>query len=293
MSGAPVIFDRVAVRRARDRAAAGFADVDFLFREAGDRLLERLGDVTRTFAAALDLSAGRSGLAGRLPAAHTVHADLSPAMVARAPAPRLCADEEWLPFADKSFDLVVSVLSMHWVNDLPGSLIQINRAMQPDGLFTAVLAGGETLTELRQCLTRAESESRGGAAPRVSPMTDVRDVGGLLQRAGFAMPVADTERLTVSYGDPLTLVRELRAMGGANALTDRERKPLRRDVLARALTLYRDRFGDGDGRVPVTVDLIFAAGWSPGPDQPKPKAPGSAKTRLADALGTSEGRLPR
>ncbi|MBB4212069.1 methyltransferase family protein [Rhodothalassium salexigens DSM 2132] len=295
MTAPPRIFDRQAVRRHRDRAAPGFADVDFLFAAAADALLERLGDVRRDFDVALDLSAGRSGLAGRLPARHTIAADLSPAALARTGpgTPRLAADEEWLPFAEASLDLVVSVLSLHWVNDLPGSLIQINRALKPDRLFSAVLMGGETLRELRHCLTEAEAELRGGVAPRISPMADVRDLGGLLQRAGFAMPVADTERLTVRYADPVTLLRELGAMGEGNALADRERCALRRDVLARAVELYGARYAGGDGRVPMTVDLIFLAGWSPGPDQPKPLQPGSAKQRLADALDTREVRVPR
>ena len=223
-------------------------------------------------------------------------ADLSRGMLDRpdrGPRLRLVADEERLPFAPQSFDLAVSLLSLHWTNDLVGALVQIRRALKPDGLLIAALFGGATLTELRQSLLQAEAEISDGAGPRVSPFADALDAAGLLQRAGFALPVSDVDRITVRYDHPLKLMADLRAMGEASALADRPRRALSRRVLARMSDIYAERFGLEDGRVPATFELITLTGWAPHASQPKPLKPGSAKMRLADALGVAEQRLAR
>ncbi len=195
-------------------------------------------------------------------------------------------DEERLPFRDESLDLMVSSLALHWTNDLPGALVQIRRALRPDGLFIGSLFGGATLTELRQSLIQAESELTGGAGARISPFADTPDTAALLQRAGFALPVADIDRVQASYGHPLQLLRDLRAMGEGNVLA--VRGPLPRRVLARACELYIERFSRPDGRVTATFEIITMTGWSPHPDQQQPLRPGSARMRLADALGVRE-----
>ena len=201
---------------------------------------------------------------------------------------RVQADEERLPFADESLDLLVSTLALHWTNDLVGALIQIRRALKPDGLFLGAVLGGGTLMELRQSLVQAESELSDGAGLRVSPFADVLDAAGLLQRAGFAMPVADIDRVTVRYASALELIRDVRAMGESNVLFDRAKKPLSRAVLARAAAVYHERFAGPDGRIPATFDIVVMTGWAPHPDQQKPLRPGSAQVRLADALHVRE-----
>ena len=203
-------------------------------------------------------------------------------------APDIAGDEELLPLAPQSVDLVVSVLSLHLVNDLPGALAQIRRALKPDGLFLGALLGGETLNELRQSFFVAESELTGGASPRVAPFAELRTAGALLQRTGFALPVIDQDRRIVRYASALGLMRDLRAMGCANPLVERDRRPLRRDVLARAVAVYAERFADPDGRVRATFDVISLSGWAPHESQQQPLKPGSAKARLADALKTTE-----
>ncbi len=226
-----------------------------------------------------------------------VEADLSAAMLGGRAGPRLVVDEERLPFALESIDLVVSTLSLHWTNDLVGALVQIRRILKPDGLFIGAFLGGATLTELRQCLMAAEAEISGGAALRVSPFADAIDGAGLLQRAGFALPVSDVDRVTVRYTHPLSLLRDLRAMGETNVLLERSRRPLPRAVLFRALELYQQRFSGLDGKVSATFEIVTVTGWAPHESQQKPLRPGSARTRLADALGVSErsagGRAPR
>ena len=289
------IFDRRLLRRRRDRAAGNLAAHDFLFAEVAERLTERLDDVTRKFPMALDLGCHGGALArvlGRRGGVETlIQCDLSPAM-ARAAAstgrPSLAADEEALPFAPRSFDLVMSVLSLHWVNDLPGALIQIRQALKPDGLFLGALLGGETLGELRAALMEAELAEEAGASPRVSPFAEVRAAGALLQRAGFALPVADVDTIPVTYPDALALMRDLRGMGESNALVERRRTPTRRATLARAAAIYGEKFGRADGRVTATFQVITMTAWAPDPSQPKAMAPGSAKARLADALDSRE-----
>ncbi len=216
---------------------------------------------------------GREGVSGDHPAAVGL---------------RVVADEEALPFADNTLDLVVSGLSLQAVNDLPGVLAQVRRALKPDGLFLAALLGGETLAELRQSFAMAESELDGGVSPRVAPFADLRDLGSLLQRAGFALPVTDVDRITVRYATPLGLLHDLRRMGAANPLVERRRVPLRRATLMRAMEVYAARFADPDGKVRASFDIMWLSGWSPHESQQKPLRPGSAKKRLADALGTTE-----
>lgn len=299
MSGAVTetmtVFDRALLRRRRDRAAQRLGAHGFLFAEAAERLADRLEDVTRRFPLALDLGC-HDGilarvLAGRGGVETLVQCDLSPAMAraaAKNGAPTLAGDEEALPFAPASFDLIVSALSLHWVNDLPGALIQIRHALKPDGLFLGALLGGETLTELRAALMEAELAEEGGASPRVSPFAELRDAGGLLQRAGFALPVADADRIAVTYPDALALMRELRAMGESNALIARRRGLMRRATLARAAAIYAERFAEPDGRIRASFEVITLTGWAPHPCQPQALKPGSAATRLAEALGAEE-----
>jgi NADH dehydrogenase [ubiquinone] 1 alpha subcomplex assembly factor 5 len=292
MADSMLVFDRRVVRAHRDRAAARLADHDFLFREAADRLADRLLDFKRSFPTALDLGchSGILGqtLRGRGGIETLVQTDLSPAMVSRAKGLRLAADEEALPFAAGSFDLVMSVLSLHWVNDLPGALLQIGRCLKPDGLFLACLLGGGTLVELRDAFLHAEAEIEHGASPRVSPFTDLRDAGGLLQRAGFALPVADAERINVTYPDALALMRDLRGMGEGNALRDRRDRFSRRGTLARAAAFYAERHAEPSGRVKASFQMLTLTGWRPHASQQQPLKPGSAEARLATALDTAE-----
>jgi SAM-dependent methyltransferase len=292
---APPLFDRRLHRARLDRACAGYAD--FLKRRATEDLIDRLESILREFPVGVDLGA-RTGVFARLLADSSaadrvgvlVETDLSRRMLAGRSGPRIVADEERLPFADASLDLVVSGLALHWTDDLPGALVQIRRALKPDGVFLGAFLGGATLQELRWALAEAETELRGGAGPRVSPFAGAYDGAGLLQRAGFALPVSDLDRVTVRYADPLSLLRDLRAMGETNVLHARP-APLTRDVLARALELYASRYAAPDGRVPATFDIVSVTGWAPHESQPKALRPGSAKTRLADALGATEVRL--
>jgi SAM-dependent methyltransferase len=300
MSAPPRLFDRATLRTRLARAAAGYADADFLKRRAAEDAVVRLEAIMRDFPLAVDLGA-RNGAFRRALAAsdaqarvgHLIEADLSPAMLADRSGPRLVADEERLPFAFASLDLVVSTLALHWTNDVVGALIQIRRALKPDGLFIGSLLGGATLTELRQSLLAAEAELTGGAGPRVSPFADAYDAAGLLQRSGFALPVADVDRVTVRYAHPIKLLADLRAMGETSVLAERHPRTLTRGVLARAFEIYVQRFAEPDGRVPATFEILTLTGWAPDPSQQKPLKPGSAKMRLADALGTVENPLPR
>jgi len=284
------IFDRALHAQRRARAAAGFGNYSFLKKLAAEDIAFRLSAINRRFDRVLDLGAHDGTLARTLKAdpvvagrlGEIVSADLSAAFGHQV------ADEEALPFPERSFDLIVSALSLHWVNDLPGALIQIRRALKPDGLFIATVLGGRTLTELRQCLLAAEEEIRGGAMNRVSPMMDVIDAAGLLQRTQFAMPVADNDARTVRYSDPLKLLADLRGMGETAAFANRAGPPLTRRILMRALEIYAQRFSDADGRVRTTFEFVTLSGWAPGPDQPVAKRPGSASVRLADALGVTE-----
>lgn len=291
MSDAPQIFDRNLLRRRRERAAAG-TPADFLLQEVARDLADRLSLIKRDFAVALDLGSHTGEVARSVErlanVGGVIRADSSPLLLRGATGMMVACDEEFLPFAPDSLDLVVSGLALHWVNDLPGTLVQISRVLKPDGLLLASLLGGATLSELRQALVTAEAELTGGAAPRVAPFADVRDMGALLQRAGLALPVADSDRLTVTYANMFDLMGDLRAMGATNVLVQRSRKPLRRNVLLRAAQIYADRFGEPTGRIRATFEIITLTGWRPHDSQQQPLRPGSARTRLADALGTRE-----
>jgi SAM-dependent methyltransferase len=282
---APLVFDRPLVRRRLTRARAG-GYADFLLARAAEDLTERLATVLRPFPLALDVGTPTPAARDALLASGRAEAVLRVSPTPEAGA--AVGDEEALPAAEGRFDLAVSLLSLQSVNDLPGALIQIRRALKPDGLFMGCLFGGGTLAELRQAFAQAESEVEGGLSPRVAPLADVRDLGSLLQRAGFALPVTDVETVTVRYADPFGLMRDLRAMGLTNALAERRRAPLRRATLIRAMEVYAERFSDPDGRVRATFETLWLSGWSPHESQQKPLKPGSAKMRLADALGVPE-----
>ena len=283
MSEAPstlMPFDRALVRRRRDRAAAGFSGYDFMFAETAASLVERLRLIRRGFPHALDLGC-HDGAAGRLAAAakgieRLVSCDLSGALAGRADGFPVVADEEALPFAPASFDLVLSNLSLHWVNDLPGALIQIRRVLRPDGFFVASMLGGDTLKELRRSLFEAELEVTGGAAPRLSPFAAQADAGQLMRRAGFALPVADSETITVTYSDIFRLMADLRGMGETSALLARPRRPLARAVLLEAGRRYAEAWAEPDGRLPATFQVLHLAGWAPDPSQQQPLPPGGA-----------------
>ncbi|MES1201840.1 MAG: methyltransferase domain-containing protein [Pseudomonadota bacterium] len=288
--GAPLgPFQPRLVRQRKLRAAAGFADAAFLHRRAAVDLAERLEAIPRRFERVLVLGHPalfrealdeRPELNARL--GEIVEADIANAAIE--------VNLEHLPFAEASFDLIVSPLLLHWANDLPGVFIQLRRALKPDGLMLANLFGGDTLTELRFALLEAESELTGGAAQRVSPFATLQDLAGLLQRAGFALPAADRDVVTVRYRAPMRLLADLRAMGETAAFAERAPRNLSRRVLAEALRLYAERHADPDGRVRATFELLTAAGWAPHASQQQPLKPGSAKTRMADALGTTERR---
>lgn len=265
------LTDRMSLIRNRRRAAR--APVAFLHEAARAEIEDRLAVVNKTFHAA--------AVVGGFP----------PFWNDLLPGARQVEDADTLALDAGAQDLVVHAMALHWANDPVGQLIQARRALAPDGLFLAIFPGGRTLYELRAALAQAEADLSGGLSPRVAPMAEVRAVGALLQRAGFALPVADTVDLTASYASPLDLMRELRFMGEGNALSDRVRRPTRRALFERACHIYHDSFGAG-GRIPATFELIVLTGWAPAPGQPQPLRPGSARARLADALGTSETPLP-
>ena len=296
-AGPIAIFDRALVRQHRDRAAARFADHDFLFVESAERLAERLEWVRRQFTCALDLGC-HHGTAGRIIAASKgietlISCELSPAMARRCDGRTVVACEEALPFADASFDLVISNLSLHWVNDLPGALIQIRRALRPDGFFIATMLGGTTLAELRRCLFDAELALLGGVAPRLSPFADPGDAGQLLRRAGFALPVADSDTVTVTYSNIFRLLADLRGMGETNALLARSRRPLRRAVLLDAARRYAERYAEADGRLVASFQILHLAGWAPASSQQQPLRPGSAQMSLAEILESPTPLTPQ
>ena len=289
MAENPTIFDLALLRRRRRRAVA-LGPATFLLDRVADDLAERLATVLRRFDLAVDLGtpgeAVRNALARLESVGRIVAADAMPD--ATRGEIFVAADAEALPFGDATLDLVVSALALQFVNDLPGVLVQIRRALKPDGFFLAALLGGDTLTELRQSFAAAESDIEGGVSPRVAPFADLRDLGALLQRAGFALPVTDVDRITVRYDSVFGLMHDLRRMGATNALLARRRTPLKRATLMRMTEIYAERFADDDGRVRATFEIVWLSGWAPHPDQQQPLKPGSAKARLADALGTKE-----
>jgi SAM-dependent methyltransferase len=302
MPGSPILFDRELLRTRRRRAML-LGPSTFLLERVAEEFSDRLATVLRQFEVAVDLGTPTETLRRVLAASGKVGTIIATGALAEdaglggarasgatdAPgALVVAADEEALPFGDGSLDLVVSALALQFVNDLPGTLIQIRRALKPDGLFLAALVGGDTLCELRTSFAAAEAEVEGGISPRVAPFADLRDLGALLQRAGFALPVTDVDRLTVRYASPLALMHDLRRMGATNVLVERRRRPLKQDTLARMMQIYGERFSDADGRIRATFEIVWLSGWVPHESQQQPLKPGSARTRLADALGTKE-----
>lgn len=272
----PLLFDPHALALHRRRAAV--APADFLLRHVAEDMADRLAVILRPFERAAEIG------------------PLSP-VLAQAVRPGLAAEwqdvaigNEALPLQPESIDLALSALALQFVNDLPGLLSQVRHALRPDGLLLAALVGGSTLTELRAAFSEAELEMEGGVSPRVAPFADVRDMGGLLQRAGFALPVADSDVLTVRYDNAFALMADLRAMGASNMLVQRRKGFTRRATMLRMAEIYAERFSDPDGRIRATFEIVWISGWAPHADQQKPLKPGSAKTRLADALGVKEYR---
>lgn len=270
---APILFDRALLRARQARALKQGAET-FLLDRVADEMDERLQAVLRQFDNAADIATPGIGLRAALAArvGTLTHVDVPD------------SESDGLGLAPESLDLVVSALGLHFVNDLPGVMAQIRRALKPDGLLLAAMLGGDTLTELRQSFAAAEAELDGGISPRVAPFADLRDVGALLQRAGFALPVTDVDRVVVRYDSAFALMQDIRRMGATNVLVDRRRSPLRRATLLRMAQIYSERFADADGRIRVTFEIIWLSGWAPHDSQQKPLKPGSAKASLADAV---------
>ena len=293
-----LLFDRHRLRQNRARAQHHFTEHNVLFEEVSLQLLERLEGINRPFNRILDLGSRNFSVAKSLskqnPSRFIVHNHLTHD-VNRLMLNHVCvADEEWLPYRDASFDLVISNLSLHWANDLPGALIQIRRALKPDGFFIAALFGGETLRELRECLYEAELNLRGGVSQHISPFADIQDCGNLLQRAGFNLPVIDKERFTLTYRDSFQLMRDCRGMGEGNILNARDKRFMPKSLFTQADNIYKSRYAtasEKDGktdRILATFDVLFIAGWAPHDNQQKPLKPGAAQTTLAAALNTNE-----
>ena len=286
MTANPTIFDRQLLR-ARQRRAVALGPATFLLDRVAEEISDRLAAVLRTFGRAADLDTPTDALRAALVASGKVPS-LERASIVSEAGLEVMVDERSQPFTDGSLELVVSGLALQFVNDLPGLLIQVRRALRPDGLLLAAMIGGDSLSELREAFAQAESEVEGGLSPRVLPFADIRDLGGLMQRAAFALPVVDSDRVTVRYGSPIELMRDLRAMGATNLLIERRRTPLKRATLRRMIEVYAERFADSDGRIRATFEIVWLSGWAPHESQQKPLKPGSATRRLADALGTQE-----
>ncbi len=290
------VFDRQILKLRRDRAATRAQDFNFLFAETAERLADRLDDTTRSFPIAVDLGC-HSGELGQIigkrgEIEQLYQADISQRYAKAAQANNagntngtIVADEEFLPFAEGSLDLIISNLSLHWVNDLPGMLLQARRALKSDGLFLASMLGGETLKDLREALMTAEAEEEGGVSPRVSPFVDVKDAGALLQRSGFALPVVDADDLLIDYPDALKLMRDLSGMGESNLVAKRSKKFTKRSTLARAAAIYHERHARPDGRIHAKFQIIYLTAWAPDESQPKPLRRGTGQVSLVDFLG--------
>jgi len=274
-STAPMLFDRTLLRARLNRARRG-GPVTFLLDRVAEDMEERLQAVTRNFSDVADIwTPGellRKPVADRFKSIARIEPD----------------DTETLPLPPESLDLAVSALAFQFVNDLPGVLAQIRRALRPDGLLLAAMLGGDTLTELRQSFAEAEAECEGGVSPRVAPFADLRDVGALLQRAGFALPVTDVDDVVVRYDNVFGLMADLRRMGATNIMIERRRTPTRVATMMRMAQIYRQRFSDPDGRIRATFDVIWLSGWAPHESQQKPLKPGSAKMGLEQAVKRRE-----
>ncbi len=267
----------------RSRRRAGALNENFLAEWCAAQLADRLKDIRRTFPVALSI-----GFPATLFPTTLIAQNLNENLLKNMNGFRVCADEEFLPFRKHSLDLVMCNFNLHAVNDLPGALLQIRQALKPDGLFLAAMPGGETLRELRESLMRAELELKGGASPRVFPFAGARQMGALMQRAGFALPVVDSENLVVTYPDMFGLMRDLRFMGEGNVIARRSRSYPGRDFFAKAAAHYAGNFSEPDGRIRAGFEIIFLIGWAPHESQQQPLRPGSAKTRLAEVLETDE-----
>ncbi len=289
------LFDRAALRRFRNRAAPAFSRYDFLLARAGESLLDRLQDIRKTYPRAAILGAGApAGLYRRFieqgGIERAIVIDPAERMLPGAPDPalRVCAEADFFPCAHESLDLILGLPLLHATGDLPGALAQFRRALKPDGLFLCAMFGGATLWELRQCLMQAETTLKGGVSPRVFPFADKQQLAALLHRAGFALPVTDSERVTVTYDHPLKLLADLRGMGESNAVAARGRSFTARKIFTEACRIYQEEFSGPDGRITATFETLFAIGWSPAASQQKPLRPGSAQHSLAEALSTTE-----
>ncbi len=276
------VFDRAQIKRQRLRALTSFEKHGFLFDWATKQMADRLTVVRRQFPLCVQI-----GVRGKTLTAEPFGIEKQIVMDS-ASGGDILAEEDFFPFAPQSLDLVVSALDLHTVNDLPGALLQIRQSLKPDGLFIAAIMGGETLYELRQCLAEAELEITGGVSPRVAPFADKPQMGGLLQRAGFSLPVVDSDIVTVTYDSIFPLMHDLRGMGEGNAVAARHKNFTPRKIFLRAGEIYAQKFADPDGRIRASFEIIFLIGWAPHESQQKALRPGTAKTRLADFLGTEE-----
>ncbi len=288
------IFDPALVRVRRNRIARQSETPHFLLDLIASEIADRLTAINRTFDVALCHNAQNGVLASKLRStgqAGWIAPTDSCAQHLHGTGPAVVFDEEQVPLAAGSLSLYASALTLNHANDLPGALLQIRHTLRPDGLFIGALLGGDSLSELRQAFLAAETELTGGVSPRVAPFADIRDLGSLLQRAGFALPVVDADRLTVRYDTALVLMHELKAMALTSALEARSRTPMSRRLLLRAAQIYHDTHAHEDGRVPATFHIVYLTGWAPHESQQKPLKPGSAKQRLADALGTTEHKV--
>ena len=290
----PILFDQHLIRQHRQRAAPRYADFAFLKDAAVARLADRLELIRRDFDLCLDVGAHDGRLARQFAGlgkiGRMVHADPAEtfAIATKQHGPSVVHALSELPYKPESFDAVFSCLSLHWVNDLPGLMMQARQLLKPDGLLLVSLLGGNSLIELKQALAEAEQHITGGFSPRCAPMADVRDIGGLMSRAGLALPVADSDRLTVTYPHMFKLMEDLRGMGEQNALLARQRRPTRRQVFMRAAEIYQQRFGQADGQIPVSFEIVTVTGWAPHGSQQTPLRPGTAAHRLATFLETNE-----
>lgn len=280
-----IVFNRSAIRRHRDRAAANFSNHDFMVREITERLIDNLKDIRKDFQNIVSLQADMSIVNQHFENVPIIHQDFSFDMLQSQHGLLIQGDEEFFPYKNQSLDLILSCLSLHWVNDLPGSLTQFLQSLTPDGLFMGVLFGGDTLKELRDVMMSAEMELRGGISPHISPFLDVKDAGALLQRAGFALPVVSAETITVKYDNAFSLMNELKAMGEQNGLVKRFKGLTRPELLTRAAHIYQNEYADSADRIPATFEILYLQGWAPHESQQKPLKPGSAKMSLKDVLG--------
>ena len=288
------IFDSKLRRQRLRRIAKDYRSHGFLAERCAQDIGQRLAAINKSFPVVVNLSDLQGVMneeVGALSGSHYIVGSESPYMHSDMRCPRLIADDELIPFAAESVDLFISILTFQHVNDLPGVLIQLRRALRPDGLLLGAMFGGQTLTELRDAFAQAEVEVSGGLSPRVFPFVDVRDAGGLLQRAGYALPVVDSDVVTVTYASLGDLMRDLRGMGQSNVLIDRSKKPVSKSVMTQAEEVYRDMYADENGKLKATFEILYLTGWAPHDSQQKPMRPGTAKARLADALRTKEEKI--